>query len=555
MTARFLFVENQLENFGVVAMARDRAAWITIGIAGLLLGMVWMAAALWFGELNQDEGWYLYAARLVAEGKRPYVDFAGTQGPVLAYFYALADGWVQRYGVAAGRFFTAFLGLLATLSVAGMAARHAPVGRRRFAALLTFALILFTVYQAYFFTIVKTYSLAALLTGLGYLSLSAAWHATSRLSWPAGLAGVLLALAVGTRFSAGVLLPVTVFGLAWQGWRFADQRGLYTRRIVWLVAGAGVTLAVVFLPFAVAAPRALWFALVEYHAGRQAGSMFALLAYKAGFLIRMVGAYPVAVLMGIWLVTQKLFFRQEVAVNGDGFSRDDGWVGLLLWSVGMVTLVHLTAPFPYDDYQVFIYPLGAAALSLMIVRRAVDEGPLRRLSACVVLGCCMLSVASPVVQGWFMGERDRIWWPLRHEPPLGNLQRTAAVIRALPGARPGDLLLTQDSYLAVEAGMRLPQGLELGPFSYFPEWSDERAAACRVLSRAQMCALLENCPARIAAFSGYGLIIRAPEIKPLKEAEQAALWEVVSRRYALKAEIAGFGQAGTLLKIWERKAQ
>ena len=536
-------------------MERNRVSWIAIGIVGLLMGMVWLGAALWFGELNQDEGWYLYAARLVAEGKRPYVDFAGTQGPVLAYFYAMADGWVQRYGVAGGRLFTAVLGFLAALIVAGMAARHAPVGRRRFAALMTFALILFTVYQAYFFTIVKTYSLAALLIGLGYLSLSTAWRATSRHAWPAGLAGVLLGLAAGTRLSAGVLLPVTIFGLAWQGWRFEDQRSLYMRRIVWLVAGAGVTLAVVFLPFVVAAPRALWFALVEYHAGRQAGSMFALLAYKAGFLIRMVGAYPVAMLMGVWMLARKLFGRRQVATGISAFSRDDGWVGLLFWSVGMVTSVHLAAPFPYDDYQVFIYPLGAAALSLMTVRLAEDEVSLRRMAACVVVGCCVLSTASPVMQGWFMVERDRIWWPLRRETPLANLQRAAAMVRATAGARPGDLLLTQDSYLAVETGMRLPQGLELGPFSYFPEWSDERAAACRVLNRAQMHALLENCPARIAAFSGYGLIIRAPEIQPLNEAEQAALWAVINRRYALKAEVAGFGQAGTVLKIWERKAQ
>lgn len=540
----------------MVAMDRNRVSWITIGIAGLLLGIVWLGAALWFGELNQDEGWYLYAARLVAEGKRPYIDFAGTQGPVLAYLYAMADGWVQRYGVAGGRLFTAALGFLAALIVAGMAARHAPGGRRRFAALMTFALILFTVYQAYFFTIVKTYSLAALLTGLGYFLLSTVWHATSRRAWPAGLTGVFLGLAAGTRLSAGVLLPVVVCGLAWQGWRFADQRGLYLRRIVWLVAGAGVTLAVVFLPFAVEAPRALWFALVQYHAGRQTGGgVFTLLAYKAGFLIRMVGAYPLAVLMGVWLLMRKMFGRREAAAVASVFSRDDGWVGLLFWSVGLVTLAHLAAPFPYDDYQVFIYPLGAAALILVFVRLADDELSLRRLSACVVFGCCVLSVASTVTQGWFMGERDRIWWPLRHETPLANLQRAAALIRAAPGVKAGDLLLTQDSYLAVEAGMRLPQGLELGPFSYFPGWSDEQASACRVLSRAQMRILLENCPARIAAFSGYGLVIRAPEIQPLGESEQAELWAVVNRHYVLKSEVAGFGQAGTVLKILERKAQ
>ena len=39
--------------------------------------------AVWWGAVNQDEGWYLYASRLVGEGKLPYRDFFFTQGPVL----------------------------------------------------------------------------------------------------------------------------------------------------------------------------------------------------------------------------------------------------------------------------------------------------------------------------------------------------------------------------------------------------------------------------------------------------------------------------------------
>ena len=31
--------------------------------------------AVWWGALNQDEGWYLYAAQLVREGRFPYHDF------------------------------------------------------------------------------------------------------------------------------------------------------------------------------------------------------------------------------------------------------------------------------------------------------------------------------------------------------------------------------------------------------------------------------------------------------------------------------------------------
>ncbi|MDD2455658.1 MAG: hypothetical protein PHE10_04930, partial [Kiritimatiellae bacterium] len=47
------------------------------------------AFSVWFGNLNQDEGWYLYAARMVSEGKRPNRDSFFTQGPVMPLRYGL----------------------------------------------------------------------------------------------------------------------------------------------------------------------------------------------------------------------------------------------------------------------------------------------------------------------------------------------------------------------------------------------------------------------------------------------------------------------------------
>src|SRR5882757_1777342 len=43
------------------------------------------------GELNADEGWYLYASRLVYRGQLPYRDFSFTQMPLLPYVYGLVQ--------------------------------------------------------------------------------------------------------------------------------------------------------------------------------------------------------------------------------------------------------------------------------------------------------------------------------------------------------------------------------------------------------------------------------------------------------------------------------
>ncbi|MBP8656293.1 MAG: hypothetical protein KBI43_07630, partial [Kiritimatiellae bacterium] len=63
------------------------------GHLALFLAVVatWLALAglnLWMGELNQDEGWYLYAAKQMGEGLWPYRDFAFTQAPMLPLVYS-----------------------------------------------------------------------------------------------------------------------------------------------------------------------------------------------------------------------------------------------------------------------------------------------------------------------------------------------------------------------------------------------------------------------------------------------------------------------------------
>jgi hypothetical protein len=160
----------------------------------------------------------------------------------------------------------------------------------------------------------------------------------------------------------------------------------------------------------------------------------------------------------------------------------------------------------------------------------------------------LASFSSPLNEAWFVGKRDRIWFPLRKQTSLGGLREAGRRLRA--DLRPGDLLLTQDAYLAVEAGLRVPRGLEMGPFSYFPDWSDAQAAACHVMNRVTLRHLLATTDASMAAFSGYGLSIAAPGIRPLPEDEQRELRGCLRERYAPAWDVDKFGQAETKLEVF-----
>ncbi len=357
--------------------------------------------------------------------------------------------------------------------------------------------------------------------------------------------GVLLAAAAGVRLSAGLFLPVLGLYLVW---RRDALRGAW-----WLFGlGGALGLAVIFLPLWLGAPEATRFWLLDYHVSREAGSRWGGWVYKAGFMSRWVQAYFVLLMLGVgaWLGRALTRARREVARARSSLLVVGLWVGLI-----GVTLVHLGAPFPYEDYQVFLMPLWAALVAVGWSRLAVRwvTGPgMVRVRGVVVWGVLLVSVASafssPMNQQWFVRERDRIWWRLKDQSDLARLREMGRFLRSEYG---GDgVLLTQDTYVAVESGLRVPAGLELGPFSYYPDWSREEAEQRHVLNRAMLEELLESTDASWAAFSGYGLAIRGPEVSELAADEVAALGAIMERRYDLVRVVPHFGQAHTALELW-----
>jgi hypothetical protein len=411
--------------------------------------------------------------------------------------------------------------------------------------LITFAFVGLNVFQSYFTTIVKTYSLAALLLLLGFLCLTATHGRPA--PWRAALAGALMLLAAATRLSA-LFVPTAALIALLLARDVPRRDGL--RRAAAFVLGAAVAGLVTVGTFLWRAPAATWFGLVEYHAGREAGSVFSWLAYKGGFVSRLCLAYAAAAGCGVSTLAFGIRRQRRNRMADEGQGNGATWLDGAAWGgVAAVSVVHALAPFPYDDYQAMIYPLFAAALAAAITRLRIDW----RVTVGVFGICLVCVVGSPIIQSWFISPRDRIWWPLKAKAPLTVLRETAAQVRALPGAAPGALLLTQDPYLAVETGLRIPGGLELGQFSYFPDWPRGKAERCHVLNREMLREMLRTAAAPVAAFSGYGFAIRCPEVLPLSEEERGELLDLLAEQYLPQAEVEPFGQADTRLTLYIRK--
>jgi hypothetical protein len=139
--------------------------------------------------LDEDEGYYALAAKLVSHGKTPYVDFWYPQAPLMPYVYG---GWQrvfqESWYVARG------LSVLLTIALACMVYRYV-VRRWRSRRLAVVAVMLMATAPLGFewYPTVKTYALSTLLVFAAYF-----WaEASSTRSW--FVAGLFLGVAIDVR--------------------------------------------------------------------------------------------------------------------------------------------------------------------------------------------------------------------------------------------------------------------------------------------------------------------------------------------------------------------
>ena len=481
-------------------------------LAAMILSLLCFVANALLGPLNQDEGWYLLAARHVMAGDFPHRDFFFTQGPVMPLVYA-CFGWLwSPFGVLGGRLFTAVLGGMAILVAGGTAASCLRREDERWTARLTlWAFLGLSLWFTYFTCIPKAYALCAL--GLAVaLRLIDGGHV-----WRSAVAGAILALLAGTRLSMGILLPVV--GL----WLLAHRAWAGRTAWVWFGVGGVAGLALVFGPWLLLWPDS-FFEAQAFHAARAPMGVLGVL----GCLARVIRFNPVLTVACVLLAWLALTGKPSLRIP----PRETAPLPRL-WLLCAVALgaVHLLAPVPYDDYMVPALLPFAMAAAVTFARLPFDTLRTAFAKALVPAALAVSVCGSPLAEAWVSLGQDRFWPRMKAEPDLFRLRRAAAEARAAADRLGTDVIWTQDAYLAIEAGLDVPRGLEMGPFSK-PSGLDPAATP-------------------LAAWSGYTYALRFPDLIPAPDRAErlAALRAAYGRTLA---EFPDFGQGHTTLILAER---
>jgi len=146
------------------------------------------------------------------------------------------------------------------------------------------------------------------------------------------------------------------------------------------------------------------------------------------------------------------------------------------------------------------------------------------------------SFGSPLLEKWTTDGQDRFWTVKKNKCEMAQLKDAAKLVETLdPG---GKTLLTQDLYLAIETRRKVPDGLEMGPFSMLDGDGWKK--------------LLSSAPCPVAALSGYAFAIKPPECVERSFDEQIEFWSILKKRYSRAAKIESFGQNATTLVVLKR---
>ena len=519
-----------------------RGAWCAAFAAALACACALAAANVWFGPLNHDEGWYLLAARNLSRGMAPYRDFLYTQGPALPLVYgAFAWAWAP-FGVLGGRAFTALLGMAAALlfarSAFSLAGRSEPRAAAS-AAFFAFVLVALSPDWAYFSAIPKTYALGSFFLAAGFAA------ASGRKPRPA-LSGACFALAAATRATLCLAAPPVFAAMAVES--AADRRRRFDA--LRFAAGCSLVLALLYVPVLAVARENFVFSQT-YHAARAAAPLGRWLVLRAAFACFLAQGYP-AVFAAAAVVAAIRPGAVSCALRPGkllGFAVSSPVYAAIAASFVLLTAAHWLVPFPYADYNTPAMPLAAVALSVPL-GRALARSRLRPGAAAAAALALSLAfvAASPWPMKWVGGRQDRFWFTTDSSSPLARLREAGRALRAAnPDRSP---LLAQDAYLAVEADCPVVPGLEMGPFSLFPELPDSAARERRVHNVSTLAAAISGSGARFAAVGGYTFAIQCPSTEPLDDEARSSLLAALERAFPdIVAKWDRFGQQDAPLEI------
>lgn len=441
----------------------------------------------WFGVVNRDEGWYLYASRLVFEGKVPYRDFSYFQAPVLPYLYGLPQ---VLFGpsLIVGRITSAVFVFVAAAAIVASAEL---LGGRR-ARVWALALLCANPVLLSLCTLARSEAAT-----VAACSLAVYCFLRYRDGWRALVAApALLLLAAGIR---SPLLIACALATAYIWWRArASVRGR--------ALAAGVLLAELLLiavPVLLSTDRAvfeLWSSQVHRSLQFSAPGATSQDIQARIETIYFTWVEFVVLLTPLLAIGAYAAMRFRLGWRPRWRQPEDDALSMyvLLTAFALATFAPFATAKPFEPR----YFVPASALLTVVLAAAVAARPAEsdgRPWFGPLVGAVTIAVAICAAPLYIvLGQTQTV-----PRSPNAQLRGADRIIAADMG--PGDRLLAFAPTLAVAADVQLMPGLEMGQFSYWPTMPDADARAHGVYNKQAFLKAIGSGTPKVIALTDFDL--------------------------------------------------
>ena len=421
---------------GAIALDRvpARLGWTASGLF-LLLALFALTV-----PIDHDEGQYLAATRLVAEGWRPYLDFPYLQTPLQPYLMAplqwLAPGWL----LIASRLANALAVALAAWLVGRAAAR---MSGNAWSGPLAALLLVLCDSVLFAGSVARNDALPLLLLALG---LERLWTAADAGRNRLFIAGVALAAAASAKISYALpAAAVALVGIA---------RGRSRPNDLFALLGGMLLGAAPSLAFLAAAPERVYFYVVEYstdgvRAFRALSGSEEMLGWpnRAARLLKFAAMGPLLAMLG---------YAASRTFRGPGRAVQQWPLGI---SPGPVLLAAiLAAILPMPVYRQYLVPVVVPLILWLAADGALDRILERRRPALTGV-LALLAVA-----GLWRSVHDLLTTSTEHRPLAVEVQ--AHNIGQIAAASGAGTIAGLDMVRATDSGLALDRRLAPGPFLF-----------------------------------------------------------------------------------------
>ncbi len=489
------------------------ATWVGISLYALL-SLVYII----LGEANSDEGWYLYASKLVFSGALPYQDFAYTQMPLLPYIYGVVQ--VVRPSLILGRF-TSFVFSLGTLLMCIVIAKRCA---GKWAGGVTALFLAAFTFGIYFNAIVKTYSLLSFFFAATLFVLTSNRTETPKY----GLALAFAFAAVLVRVTAFFFIAPILFYL------FVVAKSRVSRVLIVVESAAASFLAAFFLlPDWQAARWGLFDSHLRHWAGAGVSTqVYHILADRLPFIIQSFSPVLILFIASVYFLLRGSQPRQWI----------NQYIPLLVFtmSLGLFAASHLANGLWEIEYLVpaltTFFPVAAIVLN-EVNRKLGDES--RIFVQGTLLAALLLLPLNESIQHIDITGRRL---------PIAEIDQVANLIAQ--NSQPTDKVLALEALAAaVDANRSTLPGMTLAQFSV-QLMDTESAQRYRVVNVAMLTDEVERATAPVVVLTDQDWGLLYANDAPSADAMQHAL----DKSYHLALTVTYWGGFADTVSVYLRNS-